>query len=120
MAKRLLKHVTSMGSGGSNGSETTQACQGILKANGPSILAGEQPDRLFTMSNLSSVQEPFPPGHPNGSLATMPTANGRQDMHDQIADLPWPGMESSTFPFDWAIQDMFDFGVSNIFRDPMI
>lgn len=119
MAKRLLKHVMSLGPGGTGRWDVMRAPKAALTSNGTSTDIDERSES-FAMCNTSSSQESFSPVHRNGLLVTEPLENGSQNTQEQMTELSWSDMEASFFPYEWAIQDMFDFGMPNIFRDPMI
>jgi hypothetical protein len=117
MTKRLLKHLATQGRDGNSGSTTALNHAMVLKANGTSVPVGESSEQSFTVSNTSPAQQAMPPVYMNESLVPQMSPDETQC---QAADLSWSDIDISSFPFDWTINDMFDFGMPNIFRDHII
>lgn len=117
MTKRLLKHLTTQKRDRNSGSTTVLNHGMVLKANGTSVPVGESSEQSFSITNTSPAQQAIPPAYMNGSLVPRMSPDETQC---QVTDLSWSDMDISSFPFDWTINDMFDFGMPNIFRDHII
>lgn len=117
MTKRLLKHLAAQGQDGNSGSTISLSHGMVLKANGTSVPVGESSEQSCTLINTSPAQQPIPPVYMNGYVIPQMSPDETQC---QLADLSWSDMDVSSFPFDWTINDMFDFGMPNIFRDHII
>lgn len=120
MAKRVLKHITNIGPDDTNDSTARKVPKMILKPNGTFVPDGQRSEEGFMVGNFSAIQEPFPSIHANGLPATELPSVVSPDIRGQMTELPWSGVDGLNYPFEWVINDMFDFGMPNLFRDPMV
>ena len=126
MAKKVWKYTknSTPGSAQNAGNEAAHAPRIVFLANGTTVAAGQRIGEACDGVDSSTLHDPLSLQTNVPLPLTAPPSGGGQEVGNQVTDhpwSPWSGTEASNFQldFDWALHDMFDFAMPNVFRDPL-
>lgn len=117
MVKRLCKHVraSTLNTERYGSNTANQTPRMVLRANGTTGSVNQ------SITDNGTMQRTQPLPTDALALAGVPLENAGPapaETTESWSESGW-GPDVSNFQLDWAIQDMFDYGMPNVFRDPM-
>jgi hypothetical protein len=126
MTKKVWRYTknSTLGSAQVRSHEAAHTPRIVFMANGTAVTAGERMEEPCSGAANTPLHDPLSTRANVPLPLDAPPSEGGQGVESQMDDHSWPplsGAEASVFQsdFDWALHDMFDFSMPNVFRDPL-